>query len=722
MKILSLLLLSVCLVTTNLFSAETPQDPKFQVKIATALRPSLVQVEYQLQHDKGELPNKAGWGERCPNCGQFHSNGVEDLVKNEQPLSTGGFLISSNRVVSKDVQTHARFIKNIRVRQGDKFVSAKVVSYAVDQNAVILELAEALPDSKPLKFEAEKKGPFFAAQYQPLNGEWNVSLKPVSDRVVTPEHSDPFISLGSAALLVDKAGVPVAISMKDELPLNESWKGSPTKSWTMIDAAKMSEMISAVNKAADASIVRVQLNFRSPKATDQNTRAGYGRSNQEENETEKNVTGLVIGDKKVLILAELKPKLTARLQRITVFGADGKSVPAKFQASLKDYGAFVATIDSPVTKAPAWSSEPILKTRNQLLLAADVAVKGEKRVAYHQHARIASFTYGWRNQVYPEIADKDTDIYLFNLRNELVALPISRRDRSTKERYSTTEDKNLTAATYLEAVLANLEKHSDVANAPLSEEEENRLAWLGIELQPMTEDLARVNQVSEYTDDGDVGAMVTHVYEGSPAAKAGIEAGYILLRLRTASDPAPFDVKLQDNAAFQEAFPWDRLDELQDRYFDRVPSPWPSVENTFTRQLTDLGVGTEYTAEFFNDGKIVEKTFSVTAGPVHYNSAPRFKTDLLGLTVRNLTYEVRRYLQRREEEPGIVISKIEPGSKAAVAGIKPYEVITHINEKPVKNVNEFESLLAIPGDLNISVKRMAKGRIVKISAPVAATD
>ncbi|MFN7139102.1 MAG: PDZ domain-containing protein [Limisphaerales bacterium] len=718
MKTHGWVLLAVAFLTTNLV-AQGSLDAKAQVKLANALQASLVQVEYTLQHDKGELPNKSGWGERCAGCGQFHGNGIEDLVKKEQPLSSGGFVISAKQVVSQDIQTHPRFIKSIRVRQGETLVPAKIAAYATEHNAVILELSESLPTAKPLKFDAQKSGPYFALQYQPLNGQWNVNLTPITAKVVVPEHSAPFIGLSSAALIVDKSGTPVGASFKDQLPLDNSWRGAPDKNWTLVNAATMDQQLSKLTKAADQSLVRVMLNFRSAKPADRNDR--FSRFEREENETEKNVVGVVIGANKVLILEDLKPKVTARLQRITVFATDGKAIPAKFEASIKDYGALIATTESTVGTAVAFSGANILSCRNQLLLAASVAVKGEKRVAYYTHSRIGSFKFGWRNQVYPEIADKDSDTFLFNDKQELVALPIARREKGSVDRFSRGEGKVLTAAQYLRDIVENPTSFSDPANVPLTEEEENRLAWLGIELQPMTRELARFNMVSEYTRDGEVGAMVTYVYPDSPAAKAGIEPGYILLRLRTSESPLPLEVQLQENA-YQEAFPWDRLDEVQDRFFERIPAPWPAIENAFTRQLTDLGLGTEYTAEFFHDGKIIEKEFTVVAGPEHYNSATRFKTDALGLTVRNITYEVQRYLQRRGDEPGVVISRIEPGSRAAVSGIKPYEIITHINDQPILNVNDFEALVAQPGDLRIAIKRMAKGRIVKIAGTNPAAE
>jgi hypothetical protein len=35
------------------------------------------------------------------------------------------------------------------------------------------------------------------------------------------------------------------------------------------------------------------------------------------------------------------------------------------------------------------------------------------------------------------------------------------------------------------------------------------------------------------------------------------------------------------------------------------------------------------------------------------------------------------------------VSKIEPGSRASVGGLKPYEIITHVNDRPIANVKAF---------------------------------
>jgi S1-C subfamily serine protease len=272
----------------------------------------------------------------------------------------------------------------------------------------------------------------------------------------------------------------------------------------------------------------------------------------------------------------------------------------------------------------------------------------------------------------------------------------------------------MTSAAYLAEVLDNLDEHLDRYNVPLSEDETNRVAWLGVVLQPLDRDLARANHVADQTRDGRIGGLITYVYADSPAAEAGIEPGAILLRLHVEDQVRPLEVRVVESPLSSVAFPWDRLDEIPEQVFDRLPKPWPSVENNFTRMLTDLGFGTRFTAELIVDGELRREDFVVSPSPPHFEAAPQHQTDEFGVTVRDVTYEVRRQLQIGSEETGVIVSKIEAGSKASVAGIRPYEIITHINGRAVPDVKLFEAYMADSDQLELSVKRMTRSRQVRL--------
>ena len=60
----------------------------------------------------------------------------------------------------------------------------------------------------------------------------------------------------------------------------------------------------------------------------------------------------------------------------------------------------------------------------------------------------------------------------------------------------------------------------------------------------------------------------------------------------------------------------------------------------------------------------------------------------------------------------MMASSVEPGSSASTAGLKPFELSTHIDDEPAYTVDPLEALVASGGDLRLSVQRMHQSRIV----------
>jgi serine protease Do len=47
---------------------------------------------------------------------------------------------------------------------------------------------------------------------------------------------------------------------------------------------------------------------------------------------------------------------------------------------------------------------------------------------------------------------------------------------------------------------------------------------------------------------------------------------------------------------------------------------------------------------------------------------------------------------------GVVVTQVDPASRAADGGLKPGDVIQEVNHKPVHNTAEFESVMRNAGD------------------------
>ncbi|HMP82268.1 MAG TPA: hypothetical protein PKA41_06115 [Verrucomicrobiota bacterium] len=693
-------------------------------KLVSAVMPALVQVQYHLQFDKADAPAGGLGNERCPGCGKYHGDALKKYLDEERPVETAGFLIAPDRVVTVDPLIHPRFIKSITVKYRDASSEAAVAGLSPERKAAVLTLSKPLSGAVPLKFGDKTADDLSVIYYGREGGKWVAQIHPFPKNATVPDSGEPYRLMMIRGVVVNADGVPVGVVQGSRLPLDNSWQGSPMD-WKLVSSDNLAAQLSKLESVSRAGLVRVSLGFRSPKGGSDASQAyryrrGMMDDDDEDGSTQRNVLGLLLPGNKVLVLANFKARVTARLERITVHPAEGDPVEATFDASLKNFGAFVATLEKPLPGEMKMSAADLLALREKLLLRADVSVQGETRTDYFQTARIATCKVGPREHLYPELDEPEAeDAFLFTTDHELLALPVAAREQISggqSQSYSYSQAQiELTPSVLLTAAVAGLPDTADASNAPMSEEDENRLAWLGVELQPLNRELARANGVADQTRDGETGALVTFVHPDSPAAKAGVEAGCVLLRLQVPGQALPVEVQIEEDYMRAQAFPWDRLDEVSEVYFERIPTPWPAVENEFVRALTDLGFGTRYTAEFFVDGKLVTKDFEVVAGPPHFDAASRYKSESVGVTVRDLTYDVRRYLQRKTDEPGVVISKVETGSKASVAGIKPYELITDVNDQPVHNVKDFERLTAAGGELKLSVKRMAKGRIVTVN-------
>ncbi|RME01180.1 MAG: DegQ family serine endoprotease [Deltaproteobacteria bacterium] len=174
--------------------------------------------------------------------------------------------------------------------------------------------------------------------------------------------------------------------------------------------------------------------------------------------------------------------------------------------------------------------------------------------------------------------------------------------------------------------------------------------FLGVVIQDLTPELRKTFDLEDVE-----GILVADVSEDSPAEKAGIERGDVILEC----DGEP----VKDVASFR----------------NRIGLTLP---------------GTKVTLKILRNGK--QKTIRVTIGRLSGSMAAAAGSskilDRLGLSVQDLTPELRRELGYDKEE-GVLVSEVEPGSPAALAGLQRGHLILEVNRKEVRNVEEFERAL-----------------------------
>ena len=171
---------------------------------------------------------------------------------------------------------------------------------------------------------------------------------------------------------------------------------------------------------------------------------------------------------------------------------------------------------------------------------------------------------------------------------------------------------------------------------------------LGVMIQGVNQDLARSFGLDKTT-----GALVSSVEKGSPAEKAGIEPGDVILK---------FNGK-------------------------EVAS-----SNVLPSMVADITPGTTASVEIWRDGKT--RQLSVHVGEMKVASADEqsFGGDKggLGLEVRPLTPGERKQAEVGE---GLLVENVEEGP-AAQAGIQSGDVILSVNGEKVRSARKLRSLVA----------------------------
>lgn len=169
-----------------------------------------------------------------------------------------------------------------------------------------------------------------------------------------------------------------------------------------------------------------------------------------------------------------------------------------------------------------------------------------------------------------------------------------------------------------------------------------RFPWLGLEMQQLTRDLKAYFGLTEK----DTGVLVNHVYDGSPAARAGVKRGDILLTI--------------------EGTPVSSASEYRD-------------------VLGEYTVGDLLQLILWRRGKELAVAVQPAGFPL------KFARDLF---FRRLGIEVALVDEKAREayglKRGVFIKYVRPDSSGAQYGLRAGDLLLKINEKPVADLGAFD--------------------------------
>ncbi len=210
-----------------------------------------------------------------------------------------------------------------------------------------------------------------------------------------------------------------------------------------------------------------------------------------------------------------------------------------------------------------------------------------------------------------------------------------------------------------------------------------RRGYLGVEISDLTPDLAKQFHVPDTA-----GALVQDITADGPADKAGIKAGDVIRKFNGRTIQGKDDL---------------------------------------TELVTETNPGSTVTLEILRDGKpmTIKATLGERPGNLGLSAgvskAPSVGP-LKGVTVQNLTPDIRQQLGLPSEVRGVVVTDVDPRSPAAQV-LTQGDIIESINRRPVNNVRDFNRLASeARGQVLLRINREGESMFVVISPAEGGDD
>ncbi|OBZ95317.1 serine protease [Pararhizobium polonicum] len=181
--------------------------------------------------------------------------------------------------------------------------------------------------------------------------------------------------------------------------------------------------------------------------------------------------------------------------------------------------------------------------------------------------------------------------------------------------------------------------------------------YLGVQIQPVTSDVAEAVGLAKPE-----GALVAAVNKGTPASKAGVRTGDIVMTVGSETVKTPHDL---------------------------------------SRLVADMSPGSKEALTVWRDGKTVDLSVTVGGNDSDQKQASLGKEDgktesgpSIGIALADLTPDLRQELKLPDNVTGAVVAKVNPDKSAAAAGIQTGDVIVSVNDKSVLSPGDVKSAIA----------------------------
>jgi serine protease Do len=206
----------------------------------------------------------------------------------------------------------------------------------------------------------------------------------------------------------------------------------------------------------------------------------------------------------------------------------------------------------------------------------------------------------------------------------------------------------------------------DVADQLREDGHVNR-GWLGVMIQPVSQDLAESFGMSKA-----IGALIADLDPEGPAAQGGLQAGDVII-------------------------------EVNGEEVDR--------SSTLPRLIGRVAPGNDVELTLMRDGEQVSETVELGSWPDMNEATSAANSDSqvrLGVAVAEVDQAMR---ERLNINGGVVVSQVEPNSVAAQAGLRAGDILVSIDHRSVASADELMRIVEeLPNDRAIPVRLYRDGR------------
>ncbi|WP_274424571.1 DegQ family serine endoprotease [Chelativorans sp. YIM 93263] len=184
----------------------------------------------------------------------------------------------------------------------------------------------------------------------------------------------------------------------------------------------------------------------------------------------------------------------------------------------------------------------------------------------------------------------------------------------------------------------------------LREHGETRRGWLGVRIQPVSEEVAESLGLDEAA-----GVLISGVEEGGPAEGGLLEAGDVII-----------------------GFEGRKIEDVRE----------------LSRAVAESPVGAEVSVDILRDGE--SETVNITLGRLEEaesasveqdepdeGASPAAAAEVLGMTLQELDETLRTEFGLAEDINGVLVSEVDASSAAAAEGVQPGDVIIEIAQTSV---------------------------------------